>query len=74
MPFARALLAAGHEVAFATAESYCSTIEDVGFRCFPAGYDFLGGNFDPLRATVYAVELLARLALEKAPIMAKGNG
>ena len=52
VPFARALKAAGHEVAFATAQSYCSTIEGVGFRCFAAGYDFLGSNFDPLRDMV----------------------
>ena len=52
VPLARALQEAGHEVAFAVAQSYCSTIEAVGFRCFPAGYDFLGSNFDPVIATV----------------------
>jgi MGT family glycosyltransferase len=37
VPVAQALLAAGHEVAFATGPAYCPAVEGVGFRCFPAG-------------------------------------
>jgi UDP:flavonoid glycosyltransferase YjiC (YdhE family) len=39
VPFARALEAAGHDVAFATTPAFCATIEANGFRCFPAGAD-----------------------------------
>ena len=39
VPLARAAVAAGHEVAFATPASFCPTVEAVGFRCFPAGFD-----------------------------------
>jgi UDP:flavonoid glycosyltransferase YjiC (YdhE family) len=38
-PFAKALEAAGHEVAFATTPFGCSVIAEHGFRCFPAGID-----------------------------------
>ncbi|HEX8228685.1 MAG TPA: glycosyltransferase [Chloroflexia bacterium] len=41
VPLARALEAAGHEVAFATSPGFCPTIEAKGFRCFPAGADDL---------------------------------
>ena len=34
---ARALTAAGHEVAFATAEDFCPRVEAAGFPAFPAG-------------------------------------
>lgn len=37
VPFAAALRAAGHEVAFATASERCAAIATLGFRCFPAG-------------------------------------
>ena len=37
VPFAAALRAAGHEVAFATASERCAAIAALGFRCFPAG-------------------------------------
>src|SRR5262245_54290 len=37
VPLARALVAAGHEVAFATAENFCPRVEQAGFRCFAAG-------------------------------------
>jgi MGT family glycosyltransferase len=47
VPLARALMQARHEVAFATSPSYCSTIEAVGFRCFPAGYDWLVSEREP---------------------------
>ena len=41
VPLARALEAAGHEVAFATSPGFCPTVEAGGFRCFPAGADDL---------------------------------
>jgi UDP:flavonoid glycosyltransferase YjiC (YdhE family) len=36
-PFATALAAAGHEVAFATAAEFCPHVEKAGFTAFPAG-------------------------------------
>lgn len=48
VPMARAVAAAGHEVAFATPASYCLTVEAVGFRCFPAGFDRGGVPVDEL--------------------------
>src|SRR5215210_6720298 len=39
VPFAKALRAAGHEVAFATAPSGCAAIAALRFACFPAGTD-----------------------------------
>jgi MGT family glycosyltransferase len=57
VPLARALGEAGHEVAFATSESYCPTVEGAGLRCFPAGYDWQVAEREPLYARVR--ELLA---------------
>jgi UDP:flavonoid glycosyltransferase YjiC (YdhE family) len=37
VPLARALEAAGHEVAFASTPTFCATIEAGGFKAFPAG-------------------------------------
>lgn len=37
VPQARALVDAGHEVAFATAADFCPSIEKAGFAAFPAG-------------------------------------
>lgn len=37
---ARALVAAGHEVAFATAAGFCSRVAAAGFEAFPAGLSF----------------------------------
>src|SRR5688500_7535798 len=37
VPLAQALEAAGHEVAFATAPTFCPTVEANGFRCFSVG-------------------------------------
>lgn len=37
LPFARALAAAGHEVAFATAADFCPKVESAGFVAHPAG-------------------------------------
>ncbi|MGH7733851.1 MAG: hypothetical protein ACREOE_09180, partial [Gemmatimonadales bacterium] len=38
-PLARALAAAGHEVAFATAADFCERVERCGFRAVPAGLE-----------------------------------
>lgn len=38
-PFARALLDAGHEVAFAATPFFCAEIGSYGFQAFPAGTD-----------------------------------
>ena len=37
VPFARALIAAGHTVAFATTPDFVTAVEASGFRCFPVG-------------------------------------
>jgi len=37
LPLAQALAQAGHEVAFATAETFCPRIVEAGFPAFPAG-------------------------------------
>ena len=37
VPVAKALQAAGHEVAFATAERFCPRVSAAGFEAFPAG-------------------------------------
>jgi UDP:flavonoid glycosyltransferase YjiC (YdhE family) len=50
VPIARALIASGHEVAFAVSASFCQVVEAAGFRCFPAGVDW---SFDD-REPVYA--------------------
>jgi len=39
VPFAHALAAAGHAVAFAATPIFCDIIRGHGFRCFPAGTD-----------------------------------
>src|SRR5262245_15804867 len=40
VPIAQATVAAGHEVAFATAPHYTAPIEQVGFEAFPMGLGF----------------------------------
>jgi MGT family glycosyltransferase len=40
VPVARALIEAGHEVAFAASAAFCPVVARAGFRCFPAGFDF----------------------------------
>jgi UDP:flavonoid glycosyltransferase YjiC (YdhE family) len=47
-----ALKQANHEVAFAASPSFCPAIEATGFRCFPAGYDWLMSEREPLVSTV----------------------
>jgi len=46
LPMAQALQSANHEVAFAVAPSFCSTVEAKGFRCLPAGLDWLEAEAD----------------------------
>jgi UDP:flavonoid glycosyltransferase YjiC (YdhE family) len=46
VPLAQALTAAGNEVAFACSPAYRPTVEAVGFRCFPAGLDWLEPDMD----------------------------
>jgi UDP:flavonoid glycosyltransferase YjiC (YdhE family) len=46
VPLARALDAAGHEVVFASSPSFQAAIEAVGFRAFPAGFDWLESEID----------------------------
>ena len=41
LTLALALRQAGHDVAFACAASFCSTVEAVGFQSFPCGLDWL---------------------------------
>src|SRR5262249_17515862 len=52
VPLAQALVQAGHEVAFATSQSYCATVEAAGFRCFAAGYDWIVSDREPADAHV----------------------
>lgn len=62
VPLARALTAAGHEAAFATGATFCSTVEAAGFRAIPAGLDFL----QSAAASVFPE--LAGMAGEKASV------
>jgi len=41
IPLGQALTDAGHEVAFACAPAFCSTVKQQSFHCFPAGLDWL---------------------------------
>ena len=40
IPFARALLDAGHDVTVACSASFCPFVEATGFATFPAGIDW----------------------------------
>ena len=44
VPLARALANAGHDVAFAGAESFRPHVEACGFEMFPSGIDWTGNN------------------------------
>src|SRR5467141_1019580 len=66
VPLAQTLQAAGHEVAFACARSYCPTVEATGFRCFPAGFDWLLSDREPVYARVQ--EEVARRATPLSPL------
>ncbi len=66
VPLASALVAAGHEVAFACSPLFAPTVEATGFRCFPAGLAWLESEFfaafprfEELRRTVSLKEALA---------------
>ncbi|MCA1668188.1 MAG: DUF1205 domain-containing protein [Thermomicrobia bacterium] len=48
VPIARAAVAAGHEVAFACAPSFVTTVERAGFHAFPAGFDDRGRSIPEL--------------------------
>lgn len=48
IPVARALVDAGHEVAFAAAGSSCPQIEALGFPTFACGFDRRGVGYGPL--------------------------
>ncbi len=66
VPLAQTLQAAGHEVAFACARSYCPTVEATGFRCFPAGFDWLLSDREQVYARVQ--EEVARRATPLSPL------
>ena len=66
VPLAQSLQATGHEVAFACARSYCPTVEATGFRCFPAGFDWLASNLDQVYARVQ--EEVAQRATPFSPL------
>ncbi len=66
VPLASALVAAGHDVAFACSPLFAPTVEATGFCCFPAGLPWLESEFvaafprlEELRRTVSLVEALA---------------
>ena len=57
LPYALALRDAGHEVRFATAPSFCATVQRLGFPVSPAGHDFTwehAVDFFPEMATAAA--------------------
>jgi UDP:flavonoid glycosyltransferase YjiC (YdhE family) len=56
VPFARSLQERGHEVAFATSRSYCGTVQNAGFHCFPAGCDWHLGDRETLYAHVKGLQ------------------
>ena len=66
VPLAQTLHAAGHEVAFACARSYGPTVEATGFRCFPAGFDWLLSEREPVYARVQ--EEVAQRATPFSPL------
>ena len=66
VPLAQTLQAAGHEVAFACARAYCPTVEATGFHCFPAGFDWLLSDREPVYARVQ--ELVAQRETPFSPL------
>jgi UDP:flavonoid glycosyltransferase YjiC (YdhE family) len=60
-PVAQALTDAGHEVAFACAQSFCPRVEALGFRAFPAGLDWLESKAEQ------AFPQLIEISLEQNP-------
>ena len=59
VPFARALAAAGHDIAFAAPASFAPTVTHAGFRHFPAGLDRAVHEVYPQIRTMPASELMA---------------
>ena len=55
VPFAEALRAAGHEVAFATAPDRCPAIVGLGFACFPVATDETAEEWEELRQQIAAL-------------------
>ncbi len=51
-PVARALIEAGHEVAFAASPTFCRVVTRAGFRCVPAGLDWSLDDKDAVFASV----------------------
>ncbi|MDQ6782697.1 MAG: glycosyltransferase, partial [Actinomycetota bacterium] len=51
VPLGTALVAAGHEVVFATAEEFCPHVEEMGFGSFPAGIS-LASQLEQAGATI----------------------
>jgi MGT family glycosyltransferase len=51
-PVARALVDAGHQVAFAASAAFGPVVTSTGFRCFPAGLDVSLGDRDAVFARV----------------------
>ena len=52
IPLAQALIAAGHEVAFAASATFCRVVAAAGFRCFPVGFDFSFDDKDAVFAHI----------------------
>jgi UDP:flavonoid glycosyltransferase YjiC (YdhE family) len=67
IPLAQALVEKGHEVAFATGRSFGATVEAVGFRCFPAGLDWL-------QSPTFMQDVVARVAPEILEKLEKMGG
>ena len=61
VPIARALMSAGHEVAFASSQSFRARIESLGFHAFSAGLDWLESDAEP------AFPQLTGVSLERNP-------
>jgi UDP:flavonoid glycosyltransferase YjiC (YdhE family) len=59
VPFARSLERSGHAVAFATRAAFGPTVQQAGFRHFPAGLDRSSGEVFPQIRTMPASELMA---------------
>jgi UDP:flavonoid glycosyltransferase YjiC (YdhE family) len=55
VPFAEALRAAGHEVAFATAPAGCAAISRLGFSCFHAATNDAAEEWEAMRERIEAL-------------------
>ena len=52
VPFAHALVAAGHDMAFAASSAFCRMVTRARFRCFPADPDVSLDDKDAIFATI----------------------